>query len=69
MEVPFQWILIPSQIDENIFDSLTTVLVEYLPQNTVTVDSADYYLNRNSRVIAEQFSILINKYTVIFIIS
>ncbi|EJS45122.1 hypothetical protein ICG_06028 [Bacillus cereus BAG1X1-3] len=53
------WIRLPILDNENIFDSLTTVLDEYFPKNSITVDAADYYLNRNSRVIAEQFSILI----------
>lgn len=53
------WIRLPILDNENIFDSLNTVLDEYFPKNSVTVDAADYYLNRNSRIIAEQFSILI----------
>lgn len=52
-------IRLPILDNENIFDSLTTVLDEHFPKNSVTVDAADYYLNRNSRAIAEQFSILI----------
>lgn len=52
-------IKLPILDNENIFDSLTMVLDEYFPENAVTVDATDYYLNRNSKAIVKQFLILI----------
>lgn len=52
-------IRLPICNNENVFDTLTTVLDEYFPENSVSVDAANYYYNRNSRFIAEQFLILI----------
>lgn len=52
-------IRLPILDNENIFDSLNKVLNEYFPENSVSVNAAEYYMNRNNKAIAEQFLILI----------